>query len=144
MPSISLPTAAIIAAAGTAVAVGVEAYASHEQGVAISNTNKQKATAEAISEKQNQINIRQNMLRALASQNAGTLGSVGTGANSGFGANATRQINQEQNDIMVSRANSSAQISLLDQESSSARAAGNIGAVGDLASGASKVAYGLS
>ncbi len=140
MPSISLPTMAIIAAAGTAVTAGVAAYSAHEQGVAASNMDKQKARVEAINEQQKQINLRQNMLRAMASQNAGSLGAVGTGAGSGFGANVTRQIDQEQNDIMISRANSSAQVSLLDQAGSNAKAAGNLGAVSDLTQGAASYA----
>ena len=81
--------------------------------------------------------MRQNMLKALAAQNAGTLGAVGTGIGSGFGANAMRQITQSQNDLMVSKANSSAQVSLLDEAGNNAESAGNIGAVGDLAGGVS-------
>jgi hypothetical protein len=138
MPSISLPTLAIIAAAGTAVAAGVSAYESHEAGVAAAKMDKRKATAEAISASQKQIDMRQNMLRALASQNAGSLGAVGTGG--GFGANVKRQIDQAQNDVMVSRANASGQISLLDQAGANARAEGDIGAFGDLAKGAASYA----
>ena len=52
-------------------------------------------------------------------------------AASGFGANAMRQITQNQNDLMVSSANSSAQISLLDQQASNDVAAGNATAAGD-------------
>lgn len=140
MGSISLPTMAIIAAAGTAVSAGVSAYESHEQGVATQNADKQKARVEADSETQKQITMRQNMLRALASQNAGSLGAVGTGAGSSFGANTNRQITQAQNDLSVSQANSSAQVSLLDQAGSNAVAAGNIGALGDAASGAVGIA----
>lgn len=140
MGSISIPTIAYIAAAGAAVSAGASAYESHEQGVATQNADKQKARVEADSETQKQITMRQNMLRALASQNAGTLGAVGTGAGSSFGANAGRQISQAQNDLMVSKANSSAQVSLLDQAGANAAASGNIGAVGDVASGATAVA----
>lgn len=148
MGSISIPVyeflytygATIVAGAATVASSGVSAYAAHEQGVAIDNTNKQKARAEQISETQNQINMRENMLKALAAQNAGTLGAVGTGANTGFGTNARRQITQAQNDIMVSKANSSAQVSLLDQEGASAVAAGNIQAGGDIFAGAARVA----
>ena len=146
MGSISLPAigafvstyGGAIAAGASAVGAGVTAYESHEQGVAQSNAAKQKARAEADSEQTKQIAMRQNMLRALAAQNAGTLGAVGTGAGSGFGANANRQITQAQNDLMVSQANSSAQTSLLDQQASNARATGNIGAVGDVLGGVAK------
>lgn len=140
MGSVSIPTLAYIAAAGAVVGAGASAYESHEQGVATQNADKQKARVEADNETQKQIQMRQKMLAALASQNAGTLGSVGTGQGTSFGANAMRQITQNQNDVAVSNANSSAQVSLLDQAGANARAAGNIGAVADVASGVSKAA----
>jgi hypothetical protein len=128
---------AITAAVGSALASAGGAYEQHEQGVATSNMDKQKARVEQDNETQKQIGMRQNMLKALAAQNAGTLGAVGTGIGSGFGANAMRQITQNQNDLMVSAANSSAQVSLLDQAGANAEAAGNIGAAGSLAGGVS-------
>lgn len=140
MGSISLPTMAIIAAAGTAVAAGTAAYESHEQGVAASNADKQKARVAADSETQKQIQMRQRMLAGLASQDASTLGAAGTGRGTSFGANALRQITQNQNDLAVSSANSSAQVSLLDQAASNAVASGNIGAVGDVVGGAATIA----
>lgn len=117
-------------------ATAATAYESHQQGVAASNQAKAKARVEADRAAGEQITSRQNMLRALASENAGSLGAVSTGGASGFGANARRQISQGQNDLLMSKANSSAQISLLDQASSNARASGDIGALNDLASGA--------
>lgn len=129
MGSISVPTMALIATVGSASAA---AYESHVQGVAASNADKQKARVEQLNESQKQISMRQNMLRALASQNAGTLGAIGTGAGTSFGANAMRQIKEGQNDLMVSQANSSAQVSLLDQAASNSQAAGNIGAGTDV------------
>lgn len=140
MASISLPTIALIAAGGTAVSAGVAAYSSHEQGVAASNTDKQKARVEQLNETQKQIGMRQKMLAALATQNAGTLGATGTGRGTGFGANAMRQISQASNDIAVSNANESAQVSLLDQAASNSTAAGDLGAVGDVLGGATKIA----
>ena len=131
---------AIIAAAGTAVSAGAAAYESHVQGVAASNADKQKARVEQLNAQQKQIDMRQRMLAALASQNAGTLGAVGTGRGSSFGANAMRQITQNQNDLLVNNANASAQVSLLDQAASNAEAAGNIGAAADVAGGAAKIA----
>lgn len=140
MGSVTLPTMAIIAAAGTAVSAGVAAYESHEQGVATANADKRKARVEQEQETQKQITMRQNMLRSLASQNAGTMGAVGTGRGTSFGANANRQITEAQNDIMVSKSNASAQVSLLDQAASNAQAAGNIGAAGDIVGGVTKIA----
>jgi hypothetical protein len=140
MGSISVPTLAYIAAAGAVVSAGASTYESHEQGIATSNADKQKARVEQDNETQKQIQMRQRMLTALASQNAGTLGAVGTGQGSSFAANANRQITQSQNDLAVSNANESAQVSLLDQAASNAIAAGNIGAVADAAGGVSKAA----
>lgn len=140
MASISLPTIEIIAAVGAVAGGGVAAYESHESGVAVNNADKQKARVEQINETQRQIGMRQKMLAALASQNAGTLGAVGTGTGSGFGANAMRQIRENQNDLAVSSANESAQVSLLDQAGANAEASGNIGAVGDVLGGVSSAA----
>ena len=144
MASISVPTLLMISIGTTAVAGGLAAYESHEQGVAAANTAKQKARVEADNATQKQISMRQNMLRALSSQNAASLGAVGTGADTGFGANTKRQLTQGQNDLMVNSANSSAQVSLLDQEAQNARAAGDFGAAADLLGTGSKVAGGYS
>lgn len=132
MGSISVPAiSAFVSTYGGAIAAGASAaagaataYESHEQGVAASNQAKQKARVEADKETQNQINMRQNMLKALATQDA--QGAVGGGGVNKAGA--LRQITQAQNDIMVSKANSSAQVSLLDQQAANAESAGNIGA----------------
>lgn len=127
MGSISLPVAgAYIAAAGAAVSGGIAAYSAHEQGVATANADKRKARIEADSETQKQIGMRQNMLRALATQNA----HAGVGGGSLNKANTMRQIDQAQNDLMVSKSNSSAQVSLLDQAASNAESAGNLAAAG--------------
>lgn len=128
------------AAIATVASAGIAAYESHVQGVQQANVAKAKARQEQISETQKQITMRQNMLRALASQNAGTLGAVGTGAATSFGANARRQISQAQNDLLVSNANKSAQVSLLNQSAANDVAAGNAGAVGDVLGGIASAA----
>lgn len=141
MGSISLPAigafvstyGGAIAAGASAIGAGVTAYESHQQGVAASNQAKQKARVEADKATSDQITMRQNMLRAMATQNAGTLGAIGTGGS--FGANVGRQISQNQNDLAVNAANASAQKSLLDQQAGNAESAGNIGAAGDVLHG---------
>lgn len=132
MGSVSLPTIALIASVGSAAG---SAYMQHEQGVAVKNEDAAKARQETLKAQQNQINMRQKMLASLASQNAGTLGAVGTGRGTGFGANAMRQITQNQNDLLVSQANESAQVSLLDQQGANAEASGNIGGAATLVGG---------
>jgi len=136
MGSITIPTMAIIAAAGAAVSAGVSAYESHEQGVAAANADKQKARVAQDQAAQQQITQRQNMLRALATQNA-EAGVGGGGLNK---ASTMRQIAQNQNDLLVTSANASAQVSLLDNAAGAAISAGNIGAVGDIAGGVSSIA----
>src|SRR5438105_2604289 len=123
----------ITAAVAAVASAGVAAYSSHEQGVAVANADKRKARIESDSEGQKQINMRTNMLKALATQNAAA-GAAGGSVNR---AGALRQITEAQNDVMISRSNSSAQVSLLDQAASNARAAGDLGAVGDIAGGIS-------
>lgn len=135
MGSVSVPVAMYIAAGAAVVGAGAAAYESHEQGVAVQNANKAKARVEALNATQRSIQLRQNMLRALASQNATAGGAVGTGGATSFGANTRRQLTEGQNDLLVGSANSSAQISLLDEAGRNAKSAGDIGAVGDLASG---------
>ena len=122
---------AIIAAASTAVSAGVAAYESHEQGVAVANADKRKARVEQDNAQQQQITMRQNMLRALATQNAAA-GALGGRPST---ANSMRQITAAQNDIMISKSNSSAITSLLDQAGRDARSAGDIGAAAGLVSG---------
>ncbi len=138
MSSISLPAigaflstyGGAVAAGTAALSAGLTAYESSVQGTAQANQAKQKARVEADQATQQQISMRQNMLRGLATQNASSLGAVGTGTGSGFGANVNRQLTQGQNDLLVSQANSSAQVSLLDQQASNAEQAGTIGAIG--------------
>lgn len=138
MGSISIPVAGYIAAGAAVVSAGAAAYESHEAGVATSNADKRKARVEGENAQAKQITMRQNMLRALATQNA----SAGVGGGGLNKANTMRQITEAQNDIMVNASNSSAQVSLLDQAGKNAIVSGNLGAVGDIAGGVAKVAGG--
>lgn len=140
MGSISAAGYAYIALAASAVATGVSAYESHQAGVATANANKRKAIAEGLQAQEKQINMRQNMLKALATQNASSLGAVGTGSNTGFGANTLRQLKEGQNDLLVTQANASGKISLLEAAASNARSQGDLGAIGDIAGGVAKYA----
>jgi len=139
MGSISIPTLAYIAAGAAVAGAGASAYESHEQGVATANADKQKARVEAENATQKQITMRQNMLRALASQNA----QAGVGNAVASKANTMRQITQNQNDLAANSANASAQVSLLDQAASNARAAGDVGAATDVLGGVVKAAGAL-
>lgn len=128
-------------AAAAVVGAGYSAYESHEAGVAASNQAKQQARVAADKATQQQIDMRQRMLAALASQNAQAgAGGIGTGRGTSFGANTMRQITQAQNDLVVSKANSSAQTSLLDQAAANDITAGNAQAAGAVVGGLTKVA----
>lgn len=135
MTSISVPAiAAFVSTYGSAIAAGATivagaatAYESHEAGVAAANQAKDKARVAADQSTQVQINQRQNLMRALASQNA-QAGAGGIGTGGSFGANATRQITQNQNDLLVTQAGASAQIAGYNQQASNDILTGNINA----------------
>ena len=136
-----LPYLAYVAEAAAVVGAGVSAYESIQSGNAQASQAKQQARVEADKEAQNQIQMRQRMLAALATQNAQAgVGGIGTGKNTSFGANTMRQISQAQNDLLVSRANSSAQVSILDQAAANDQTAGIAGAASDVLSGVGKAA----
>jgi uncharacterized protein (UPF0261 family) len=133
MASISLTTVAEIAAVTSAAGGAASAYETRQAGVAQSKQDRQKARVEADNETQKQIAMRQKLLAGLATQNAQAgVGGIGTGRGTSFGANVNRQITQAQNDLMVSQANSSTDVSLLDQEATNAGEAGSINAASGL------------
>lgn len=134
--AVVLPYLAYAAEAAAVVGAGVSAYESIQTGNAQASQAKQQARVEQDKAQQQQIQMRQRMLAALATQNAQAgVGGIGTGKNTSFGANVNRQITQAQNDLFVSRANSSAQTSLLDQAAANDRSAGLAGAASDVLSG---------
>ena len=122
MGSISIPTTlALVSAAGTAAGV----YSQHEAGVAQANDDKMRSRQAGLEAGQKQIEIRQNMLKALATQNAAA-GASGIGTGGSFGANAKRQITQNQNDLLALSANTSAQQQQYGAEASNAITTGNL------------------
>lgn len=139
--AVALPILALVATVGSGA---MAAVSSREQGIAVQREDRAKANVAALQAGQQQIAMRQKMLAALASQTANTLGAIGTGRGTSFGANAMRQITQGQNDLLVNKANESAQVSLLDQQGANAAATGTIGAVGDTLGLASKITQGGS
>lgn len=138
MGSISLPTLAVISAVTAAAGTAVTVYSQHEAGVAASNQAKDKARIAADQATQVQINQRQNLMRALASQDA-QAGAGGIGTGGSFGANAQRQITQNQNDLLVTGAGASAQIQGYNQQASNDVLTGNLNAGASLLDGTSKV-----
>ena len=139
----SLFTLGNLATAGSLLSGGLGAYQKHEQGVAMSNDAKDKARQAGLEAAQKQINIRQNMLRALGSQNA-QAGQGGIGTGGSFGANVNRQIGQNQNDLLALSADTSGQQQQYGQQAAAATQGGNLGAGLSLLDSGSKFASGLS
>lgn len=137
--AVALPILALVATVGSGA---MAAVSSREQGIAVQREDRAKANAAALQAGQQQIAMRQKMLAGLAAQRANTLGAIGTGGPSSFGANTMRQITQAQNDLLVNKANESAQVSLLDQQGANAAAAGTANAVGDVLGTAGKITQG--
>ncbi len=120
-------TAGGIATAATVASGAISAIEAHKTGVAQKNEAVMKSRQAGLDAANKAISIRQNMLKALASQNA-YAGQAGIGTGGGFGANVNRQITQNQNDLLGLSADTSAQQSLYAQQGDNALATGNIAA----------------
>ena len=131
-------------ASGASLLTGaVGAYGQHQAGVAQKNDDAMRARQAGLDAAQKQIGIRQNMLSALASQNAAAgQGGIGTGGS--FGANVNRQISQNQNDLLALSADTSGQQQQYGQQAAAATQGGNLGAGLSLLDSGSKFASGLS
>lgn len=127
IPASSVLSMGTLASAASLVSGAGGAYEKHVQGVAMSNDDKMKARQAALQAGQQQINARQNMLRAMATQNnAAGAGGIGTGGS--FGANVNRQISQNQNDLLALSSNGSAQTQQYLSQAGAASQSGNVGA----------------
>ncbi len=120
----SITAALAITAAAGAVAGAAE---QHRAGVEVKNQDVLKSRQAGLDAASKQIQIRQNMMQALASQNA-RAGAAGIGTGGSFGAGVQRQITQNQNDLLTNSANVASQQQLFGIAGASAEASGNIGA----------------
>jgi hypothetical protein len=111
-------------AAGLIGTVG-SAYAQHQAGEAQKNDATMRARQAGLEAGQKQINIRQNMLKALASQNAAA-GAAGIGTGGSFGANVNRQITQNSSDLLALNADTSAEQSQYNAQGNNAVTTGNL------------------
>ena len=128
--SVALPGASIFTLGNAATAAGLigsagSAYAQHAAGVAQKNDATMRARQAGLEAGQKQINIRQNMLKALASQNAAA-GAAGIGTGGSFGANVNRQITQNSNDLLALNADTSAEQSQYVAQGNNAVTTGNL------------------
>lgn len=121
----SVFTLANAATAASALGAVGSAVSSRMAGVASKNDAVLKARQAGLEAGAKQIQIRQNMLKALSSQNAmAGVGGIGTGGS--FGANVNRQINQNQNDLETLSANTSLQQQQYGSQGNAALTGGNI------------------
>lgn len=135
----SVGTAAAVA---TTVAAGTySAVQARNAGIAQSNELKAQSRVEGLAAKQNEIERRRDLIRALSSQNAAA-GAAGVTTDGSIGAIMKRDIRDNQNDLLVSSANSSAQSSLRRSQASNSRQQGNIRAVTSLLDTGAKT-YGM-
>ncbi len=135
----SLFTFGNAATAAGLIGSGVSAYGQHEAGVATANDAKMRARQAGLEAGQKQIGIRENMLKALASQNAAAgQGGIGTGGS--FGANVNRQITQSTSDLLALSADTSATQAQYGAEASNATKMGNIKAGASLLDAAGSLA----
>jgi hypothetical protein len=101
------------------------AFEQHKAGVAQAADAAMRSRQAGLEAGQKQINIRENMLKALASQNAAA-GAAGIGTGGSFGANVNRQISQNQNDLLALSADTSAEESQYGAQGRNAIAGGNV------------------
>lgn len=135
-------TAAGVATAASAVGGVVSAVGQHEAGIQANDDAQMRARQAGLEAGQKQITIRENMLKALATQNAAAgVGGIGTGGS--FGANVNRQIKQNQNDLLALNADSSAEIQQYNAQGANALSTGNIKAGASLLDTAGSIAKGL-
>ena len=131
MPSVSLPTAIAISAGVSAAGAAVSFVGTREAGIAKADQAQRQANQAKLDSTNKQIQIRQKMLSALASQNAAAgQGGIGTGGS--FGANVNRQITQNQSDLMTLNADTSSQIASYESQASSAYTGSAVAAGGSL------------
>ena len=134
----------IFTLANAATAVGLlgsagSAFEQHKAGVAQAKDSAMRSRQAGLEAGQKQINIRQNMLKALATQNAAAgAGGIGTGGS--FGANVNRQITQNQNDLLALSANTSGEQAQYGAQGANALQAGNVKAGASLLDAASSLA----
>lgn len=118
--------------AATAVAGGAMAAKSqHDAGVATDQQNQFQARVEADAAKGRAISRRQDLMRALASQNAAA-GVKGVETSGSIGAIMRTDIKQNQQDLAYDAAGVSARRAALAAQGANARMAGNAAAAGTL------------
>ena len=120
---------------------GLKAAQTYKAGQEQSIELKQQARLEQDAATQREIERRRALLRALGSQNAAA-GAAGVEKGGSIGGIIRTDIKNNENDLLVSRMNSSAQYRLRMRQAANARKQGTIGAVTSLLDGGMQ-AYGV-
>lgn len=114
-------------AIAAAVGAAVTAVSSVKTGQAVKAEDTMKSRQAGLDAGAKQIDIRQNMLKAMASQNAAAgAGGIGTGGS--FGAGITRQITQNQSDLLTTSTNAATQEQLFSLQGNNAATTGELNA----------------
>lgn len=130
--------------AGTAVVGGALAVkGQHDAGVATDQQNKFQARTEADAAKGREIARRQDLMRALSTQNAAA-GAGGVETSGSIGGTARTDIKQNRQDLMYDAAGVGSRRSALLAAGSNARLSGNLAAAGSLFDTGYKVASAFS
>lgn len=124
----------------TLVAGGVAAKGYHDAGVATKQQNQFQARIEGDAAKGREIQRRQDLMRALSSQNAAA-GAAGVETSGSIGGIARTNIKQNQQDLLTDAAGVGARRVALLTAGDNAQRAGNLQAAGSLLDTAGK-AYG--
>jgi hypothetical protein len=117
----------------------MSATAARNAGLAQSNDMKYQAYVEGLSAKQQEIDRRRSLLRALASANAAA-GAGGIETSGSFGGIVRQSIKDNTNDLLIGAANASAKQQTLSIGARNARAAGNNNAAMSLLDTTGKIA----
>jgi hypothetical protein len=123
----------------TAASGLMSATAARNAGIAQSNDMKYQAYVEGLSAKQQEIDRRRSLLRALASANAAA-GAGGIETSGSFGGIVRQSIKDNTNDLLIGAANASAKQQTLSIGARNARAAGNTNAALSLLDTTGKIA----
>jgi len=128
----TIPAWVGVASAAVSAAAGIYSAAQQKRaGALMENNIKVQARSEADAATQREIDRRKDLLRALSSQNA-SAGASGIETGGSFGGIVRRNIAENQNDLLISNANTQVRQRALASQASNAVEQGNAAAATSL------------
>lgn len=121
--------ASTIEAVAAVASTAAGAYETRVAGIAADKQARREARLQSEQATAQQLRMKQDALTALSSQNAATLGHMGTGGPTSIGASFRRQQSQNTLDLITSAAGASARTAALYQQGTNASEAGSVGAL---------------